>query len=132
MTVQSVKKQSFWKYFRANWVFYAMSIPGLVYVIGYKILPLLGLQLAFKDFNMFLGKGILDSMFKSPWVGLKHFEKIFGSPNFLRLLGNTLTISLMKLVICFPLPIILALMLNEVRSRVFSRICQTLVYMPHF
>lgn len=132
MAVQSVKKQSFWKYFRANWVFYAMSIPGLAYVIGYKILPLLGLQLAFKDFNMFLGKGILDSMFKSPWVGLKHFEKIFGSPNFLRLLGNTLTISLMKLVICFPLPILLALMLNEVRSRVFSRICQTLVYMPHF
>ena len=132
MTGQSVKKQSFRKYFRANWVFYAMSIPGLVYVIGYKILPLIGLQLAFKDFNMFLGNGILDSMFKSPWVGLKHFEKIFGSPNFLRLLGNTLTISLMKLVICFPLPIILALMLNEVRSRAFSRICQTLVYMPHF
>ena len=132
MTGQSVKKQSFRKYFRANWVFYAMSIPGLVYVIGYKILPLIGLQLAFKDVNMFLGNGILDSMFKSPWVGLKHFEKIFGSPNFLRLLGNTLTISLMKLVICFPLPIILALMLNEVRSRAFSRICQTLVYMPHF
>ena len=132
MTGQSVKKQSFRKYFRANWVFYAMSIPGLVYVIGYKILPLIGLQLAFKDFNMFLGNGILDSMFKSPWVGLKHFEKIFGSPNFLRLLGNKLTISLMKLVICFPLPIILALMLNEVRSRAFSRICQTLVYMPHF
>ena len=132
MTVQSVKKQSFTKYFRTNWVFYAMSIPGLVYIIGYKILPLLGLQLAFKDFNMFLGKGILDSMFKSPWVGLKHFEKIFGSPSFLRLLGNTLTISLMKLIVCFPLPIILALMLNEVRSRVFSRICQTLVYMPHF
>ena len=54
MTGQSVKKQSFRKYFRANWVFYAMSIPGLVYVIGYKILPLIGLQLAFKDFNMFL------------------------------------------------------------------------------
>lgn len=132
MIGQSVRKQSFWKYFRANWVLYAMSIPGLVYVIGYKILPLIGLQLAFKDFNMFLGKGILDSMFKSPWVGLKHFEKIFSSPSFLRLLGNTLTISLMKLIICFPLPIILALMLNEVRSRAFSRICQTLVYMPHF
>ena len=63
MTVQSVKKQSFWKYSRANWVFYAMSIPGLVYIIGYKILPLLGLQLAFKDFNMFLGKGIQDSLY---------------------------------------------------------------------
>ena len=132
MAAQSVKEQSFGKYMKANWVFYAMSIPGLIYVIGYKILPLVGLQLAFKDFNMFLGDGILDSMFKSPWVGLQHFQKIFNSPNFMQLLGNTLTISLMKLVICFPLPIILALMLNEVRSRSFSRVCQTLVYMPHF
>ena len=132
MVAQPRKGRSFFKYFRVNWVLYAMSIPGLIYVIGYKILPLIGLQLAFKDFNMFLGKGILDSMFKSPWVGLKHFEKLFSSANFARLLVNTLTISVMKLVVCFPLPIILALMLNEVRSRVFSRVCQTLVYMPHF
>ena len=132
MITLSRKWQSFAKYFRINWLLYAMSIPGLIYVIGYKILPLVGLQLAFKDFNMFLGKNILDAMFKSPWVGLSHFEKLFKSPNFAHLLGNTLTISLMKLVVCFPLPILLALMLNEVCSRMFSRVCQTVVYMPHF
>ncbi len=127
-----VKKQSFAKYFRANWGLYLLCVPGLVYAIGYKILPMVGLQLAFKDFNMFAGNGILDSMFKSEWVGFAHFEKIFRSGNFTHLLGNTLTISLMKLVVNFPLPILLALMLNEVRSRAFARVTQTLVYMPHF
>ena len=131
-TVIRPKKQSFAKYFRANWALYLLSVPGLIYVIGYKILPLVGLQLAFKDFNMFAGKGILDAMFKSEWVGLEHFEKIFRSSNFTHLLGNTLTISLMKLVINFPLPILLALMLNEARHRVFTRVTQTLAYMPHF
>lgn len=127
-----VRKQPFLRYFRANYMLYLLSIPGLVYVIGYKFLPLFGLQLAFKDFNMFAGKGILDSMFKSPWVGFKYFEKIFRSADFGRLMGNTLTISLMKLVILFPLPIILALMLNEVRNVKFMRTTQTLVYLPHF
>lgn len=131
-TVIRPKKQSFAKYFRANWALYLLSVPGLIYVIGYKILPLVGLQLAFKDFNMFAGKGILDAMFKSEWVGLEHFEKIFRSSNFTHLLGNTLTISLMKLVINFPLPILLALMLNEARNRIFTRVSQTLAYMPHF
>jgi len=131
-TVIRPKKQSFAKYFRANWALYLLSVPGLIYVIGYKILPLVGLQLAFKDFNMFAGNGILDSMFKSEWVGLEHFEKIFRSSNFSHLISNTLTISLMKLVINFPLPILLALMLNEARHRVFTRVTQTLAYMPHF
>ena len=111
---------------------YAMSIPGLIYVVGYKLLPLWGLQLAFKDFNIFLGKNILDSMNKSRWVGLKYFQKIFASGQFEMLLRNTLTISLMKLVILFPIPILVALMLNEVRNKLFLRITQTMVYLPHF
>ena len=81
---------------------------------------------------MFAGNGILDSMFKSEWVGLEYFEKIFRSSNFKHLMTNTLTISLMKLVINFPLPILLALMLNEARNRIFTRVTQTLAYMPHF
>ena len=128
----SPKRQSFRKYFRNHWALYLLSIPGLIYVIGYKILPLIGLQLAFKDFDMFAGNGILDSIFKSRWGGLAHFEKIFKSSNFSHLLTNTLTISLMKLIFNFPIPILLALMLNEVKNRVFTRITQTLVYMPHF
>ncbi|MGI6672510.1 MAG: ABC transporter permease [Christensenellales bacterium] len=130
-TIRS-KKKSFIRYFRSNWALYLLSIPGLIYIIGYKILPLVGLQLAFKEFDMFAGKNILDSIFKSEWVGLEHFVRIFGSPNFIHLLTNTLTISVMKLVFTFPLPILLALMLNEVRNRFFARTVQTLVYMPHF
>ena len=126
------RKQPFSKYFCANWMLYAMSIPGLIYVVGYKLLPLWGLQLAFKDFNIFLGKNILDSMNKSRWVGLKYFQKIFASGQFEMLLRNTLTISLMKLVILFPIPILVALMLNEVRNKPFLRVTQTMVYLPHF
>lgn len=119
-------------YYKANWLLYALSVPGLIYIIGYKLLPLVGLQLAFKDFNMFAGNGILDSMFISRWVGFKHFERIFSSSDFVKLLGNTLTISLMKLLVLFPMPIFLALMLNEVQSKPYQRLSQTLVYMPHF
>lgn len=132
MTGVRPRKQSFAKYFCANWALYLLSLPGLIYVIGYKLLPLVGLQLAFKEFDLFAGNGILDSMFKSKWVGLENFETIFASSSFTHLLANTLTISLMKLVINFPLPILLALMLNEARSRAFTRVAQTLVYMPHF
>lgn len=126
------KRQSLPKYLRANWLYYILSIPGLVYVIGYKLLPLLGLQLAFKDFSLFAGNGILDSMFVSPWAGMKYFERVFQSADFWRLLRNTLTISLMKLAVLFPLPILLALMLGEVKNKPFQRVTQTLVYMPHF
>ncbi len=125
-------KMRFGQYFRRYWSLYLLSIPGLIYVVGYKILPLIGLQLAFKNFDMFAGQGILDSLFKSEWVGLKHFESIFRSRNFTHLLANTLTISLMKLAINFPLAIVLALMLNEVKNRIFARVTQTVVYMPHF
>lgn len=128
----SRNKQSFLSYFKVNWVLYVLSVPGLVYVIGYKFLPLIGLQLAFKEFDMFLGGGILDSMFKSPWVGFEYFKTIFASADFKRLLGNTLTISLTKLFVLFPLPILLALMLNEINNKAFKRVTQTLVYMPHF
>jgi ABC-type polysaccharide transport system, permease component len=126
------KRQSALKYLRTNWLLYVLSLPGLIYLVGYKLLPLIGLQLAFKDFNMFLGDNLLHSMFVSPWVGMKHFERLFGSADFWRLLQNTLTISFMKLLILFPLPILLALMLNEARAKSFQRITQTLVYMPHF
>lgn len=126
------KRRELRGYLKANWLLYVLSIPGLVYVIGYKLLPLFGLQLAFKDFDMFAGNGMLDAMIKSPWVGMKYFNKIFQSAEFWQLLKNTLTISLMKLVILFPLPILLALMLNEVKSKSLQRVTQTLVYMPHF
>lgn len=126
------KKEPFTKYFKQNWVLYAMSIPGLLYVIIYKFVPYIGLSLAFKDFNMFAGKNLFDSLLKSPWVGFKYFDNLFSSSTFWTLLGNTLSISLYKLLFLFPLPIIIALLLNEVKNKKFKKTVQTIIYLPHF
>ncbi len=126
------KKKTFRKYFIQNWVLYVMSIPGLIYLFAYKFAPLYGLTLAFKDFDMFAGKGLLDSMIKSRWIGFSHFTRIFSSSQFTHLLKNTLLISLYKILFLFPLPIILALLLNELRSRWFKKTVQTVLYLPHF
>lgn len=109
-----------------------MSIPGLMYVIGYKFLPMVGLTLAFKDYDMFLGNGLLYSLLKSPWVGLEHFQRIFYSEDFWQLLSKTLIISITKILIFFPLPIIMAILMNELYSIRFKRGVQTLIYLPHF
>ena len=128
----TIRRKSFGQYFKENYALYLMCIPGLIYVIGYKFLPLIGLQLAFKKYNMFAGNGLLDSMFKSPWVGLMYFEKIFKSDEFWQLLSNTVTISVLKMVILFPVPIVLAILMNEMQSLRFKRSVQTLIYLPHF
>lgn len=108
------------------WEYYVLLIPAVVFIILFQYVPLYGLQIAFKDFNIFVG--IKDS----PWVGLDHFRRVFSDPNFYRVLRNTLIISFYKLVFLFPLPIILAILLNEVKNRVFQRSIQTIVYLPHF
>jgi putative aldouronate transport system permease protein len=109
-----------------------MSLPGLLFLIIYKFIPLYGLTLAFKDFNLFNGDTLLESVIQSPWVGLQHFERIFREQQFVQVILNTLIISLYKLVFLFPVPILIAVLLNEVRLRVFKRWIQTIVYMPHF
>lgn len=126
------RKTPFFHYFSQHWPLYLMSVPGLIYLFGYKFAPMIGLSLAFKDYDMFAGKGLLDSMLKSPFVGLSHFERLFSSQQFTRLLENTLIISGLKIVFLFPMPIILALILNEMKSRWFKRGAQTLLYLPHF
>ncbi len=88
--------------------------------------PIYGVQIAFKDFN--ISKGI----WGSDWVGLKHFVSFFTVPDNLRLLKNTIVISVLKLVFSFPAPIILAIMINEVGNRSFKRVVQTISYLPHF
>ncbi|RAU93693.1 sugar ABC transporter permease [Paenibacillus sp. YN15] len=111
-----------WKY-RA---LYVMALPGIAYFLIFKYIPLLGSAIAFQDFNMFKGVG------GSPWVGLKHFQRMAENPEFLHILNNTLLISLYDIVFKFPAPIILAIMLNELRLVLYKRIVQTVVYMPHF
>lgn len=105
---------------------YIFLAPFLLWYVLFAYAPMYGLQIAFKDYNLF--KGITDSA----WVGLKHFQTFFESPYFFRLLKNTVIISLMNLVFAFPLSVIFALMLNEVKNRKFKKTVQTVTYLPYF
>ncbi|AEE95694.1 ABC transporter permease [Mahella australiensis] len=105
---------------------YLLLLPGLVWVIVFKYAPMYGIIIAFKDYNIF--KGINDS----PWVGMANFNRFFQDNYFGPLMRNTLLISLYKIMFGFPLPIIIALMLNEVRNVSFKRTVQTIIYFPHF
>jgi putative aldouronate transport system permease protein len=103
-----------------------MLIPGLVFLIIFQYIPMGGVILAFKDHQLL--KGVLGS----PWAGLKHFRKLFSSPDFYRIMRNTIAISMMKLLCGFPVPIIFALLLNEVSHIRYRKLVQTVSYMPHF
>ena len=105
---------------------YLMLVPVLVYYGIFHYGPMYGLLIAFKDY------GMADGVWGSPWVGLTHFQNFFENPYFWRLLRNTLTISLYELLFAFPAPIILALLLNELRVVMFKRLVQTISYLPHF
>lgn len=109
-----------------NFDAYLLILPALVFYIVFCYRPMTGAVIAFKDFLP--AKGI----WASPWAGFKHFETFFGSYYLLRLIRNTITISLVSLVLGFPAPIIFALLLNEIHNRRFKRIIQTITYMPHF
>ena len=103
-----------------------MLIPGLLYYIFFHYKPMYGLLIAFKDYRL------LDGVMGSPWAGLKYFEMVFQNDEFWRVFKNTLILSAYKLIFAFPAPIILALLLNEVRNLHFKRAVQTLTYLPHF
>lgn len=130
---QLIKKRDlFWTYVFQNWELYLMCIPGILFLFIYKFSPLYGLTLAFKDYNLFAGNGLLDSLNKSPWIGLVHFSKIFNSPQFFNLLLNTILISIYKLAFLFPIPIIFAVFLNEMHAPRYKKFVQTVMYLPHF
>ncbi|MCF6409983.1 ABC transporter permease [Pseudalkalibacillus salsuginis] len=105
---------------------FLLLLPGLVYFIVYKYIPMFGLVIAFKDYNPFQG------IWESEWVGLKHFKNIFATPDVLQVIWNTLNISFLQILFAFPVPIILALMLNELRGNFYKRIIQSIIYLPHF
>ncbi len=110
----------------SNKLLYLMILPGFIYFVIFKYFPMGGLIISFQDYQPYLG--IRDS----PWVGFKHFVRLFTEPTFAMLLSNTLILFALELVIFFPIPIILALMMNEVRHRLFRNSIQTIVYIPHF
>jgi len=126
----SYPKRSLWERakrdFARNHTFYVMLIPLVAFYLIFHYYPMYGAQIAFRNYSV--GKGITGS----PWVGLKHFKTFFNSMYFERLLGNTLMINFIDIVCGFPLPILLAILLNEVRSSAYKRTIQTITYLPHF
>ncbi|MNW23339.1 putative multiple-sugar transport system permease YteP [compost metagenome] len=110
---------------RDKWM-YLMLLPGVLYFVIFKYVPMYGISMAFQDYRPHLG------FFGSPWVGFKHFERFFSEPQFWMLFRNTFILALYNLIFFFPLPIILSLMLNEVRHHRFKRFVQTFIYIPHF
>ncbi|AIQ46123.1 sugar ABC transporter permease [Paenibacillus sp. FSL R7-0273] len=109
-----------------NRYIYLMLLPVIAYYGLFHYGPMYGLLIAFKDY------GIADGVWGSPWVGLDHFQSFFNNHYFWRLIRNTLMINFFQLLIAFPAPIILALLLNELRSVLFKRVVQTISYLPHF
>nr|WP_307196967.1 ABC transporter permease subunit [Neobacillus niacini] len=125
-TPAQVKKGLKIKKILSNYQLYLFLLPALIYFIVFHYLPMYGILIAFKDFVA--TKGIMGS----PWVGFKHFERFFDSFQFWTLIKNTLGLSVVQLIVGFPLPIFLALMLNQIRSEKYKRFVQTVVYAPHF
>ena len=115
-----------WKRIRGNWDLYAMLLPGLLFLFVFKYTPMYGIVIAFQEFNIF------DGISGSQWVGIEQFRKLIDSEEFGIVFRNTLLISFYKIVILFPIPIVIALFLNEVMSAWFKRLIQTVIYLPHF
>lgn len=108
------------------WQLYILMIPAIVYMAVFMYAPMYGVQIAFRDFSAKAG------FWNSTWVGLKHFRRFLAYPEFWRIMKNTLSISLLNLIFGFPLPVMLALMLNEVRNRFFKKTVQMVTYLPYF
>ena len=121
-------KQAFYerKRFRQNLPLFLMLVPGVLYYLIFRYLPLGGLVIAFKDYNFY------DGILSSPWAGLKYFEILFQSSATLQIIWNTLHLSVLNLIFGFPAPIIIAIALNEVRKSWLKRWIQTIIYLPHF
>ena len=111
---------------KREWQLYLMLIPTIVWLLVFLYKPMYGLQIAFKDYSLFRGVA------GSPWIGFEHFQTLFGNDQFIRALRNTLVISFYNLLFGFPMPILLALMFNEVLNQTFKKTAQTIVYLPHF
>jgi putative aldouronate transport system permease protein len=114
------------EYLKWEWMLYLMILPGIVYIVIFKYLPMYGITLAFQDYK------VTSTVFTAPWVGLDQFRRLFSSAAFLRALKNNFFISIYKLVFGFPSPIILALMINEIKRSKLKKLVQTAVILPNF
>jgi putative aldouronate transport system permease protein len=119
-------KERRWRLFVRDRYLYGMLLPGVLFFIIFKYLPMWGVLIAFKNYQPFLGFS------GSEWVGFKHFVRLFSDPDFMKLFRNTFILAVYNLVFFFPMPIIIALMLNELRQQWCKRFVQTVIYIPHF
>ncbi|MFD1952853.1 ABC transporter permease [Paenibacillus thailandensis] len=123
---QRASVSRYWRNMRRHWMLYLMILPGIVYYIVFKYVPLAGSVIAFQDYQ------ILKGIWASPWVGFDNFKFIFSYPDFWNVLRNTALIALYQLAFGFPAPIALALLFNEVRNTIAKRTYQSVFYLPHF
>lgn len=112
--------------YKKNWALFIMFVPAILYFLLFHYVPMYGIVISFKNYT--IKKGIMNS----PWVGLQVYKKLFANPLFIRAIRNTVIISLEKMIVIFPAPIIFALLLNEMRNKWLKRITQTISYLPHF
>ena len=108
-------------HFKKYWPYYVMLLPGIIYIVMFKYIPMMGSVIAFKDYSAYQG------IWASPWCGLDNFKKLFQYPDFYKILKNTLVLGILKTVLTFPIPVILALMLNEIRNAKVKKIVQRII-----
>ena len=120
------RKGSNLAYWKGNWQLYVLILPAVVYFFVFQYMPLYGIQISFKDYK------IVEGIWGSEWVGLKHFRTFFDAYYFKRLLSNTLLLNVYYLLWSFPVPILLALLLNRIRRERSKRFMQTVIYVPYF
>ncbi|MDD9265587.1 ABC transporter permease [Paenibacillus sp. GCM10023248] len=120
------RRQAFRKHMSHHKWLYVFLIPGFLYLIIFKYIPMTGIVIAFQDFSLVRG------IWGSDWVGLDNFEYLIQAPDFYKVLRNSLLLSMYQIIFEFPAPILLAVMLNEVRHLLFKRVSQTILYLPHF
>lgn len=120
------KIKEMWRRIKIHWPLYLFLLPTVIYFLVFRYYPMYGIQIAFRNYRA------IDGISGSPWVGLSHFQYFFASVDFGRLLRNTIAVSVGTLFLSFPLPIILALLLNQLPSLKYKKIVQTTVYAPHF
>lgn len=122
----TAKKETLFSYMKRHKWMYLLMLPGIIYFIIFKYVPMGGLIISFQNYSPYLG------IAGSEWVGVEHFKNFFMNPDFKMLLINTFSISILNLVFFFPMPIILALLLNEVKNKYMKKSVQTMIYIPHF
>lgn len=129
VSLRQTRGKRLWRDIQKHRMLYFFLIPGLIYFIVFRFVPLAGYVLAFKDVTPFM---TLEKMLQSDWVGLKNFKEFFNSYYFWNVFKNTVVLALWRLAIEFTLPVLLALLLNELHGKVYKTIVQTVAYMPYF